>query len=397
MDSKLPPSVPQVPGMAPMPQPKMAGAVLAGPTGLPKAMAAPADPNAEGPTVDELPGETVVTLSFWQHPFVQNIAPLLISLLVHMGILIMGYVALKAVKAVSGIIEKNQVTVSEGVVEQAPEGGVLHPGMGGDPTRDAAQDKFDVKDATGINDKPGKDLTATLSGGGSGDTSDGVLGVAVGGTGLGSGRGIGTGKGDGSGGGSGDGGALAPFGVPGGGGGIGPRSNFAGTSTRANKIVYVLDATGSMMSSFDDLRRQLKMAVGGLRPPQSFNIIFINDKNPPPLAPELLFASPENKRKAEEYVETMAPRGATEPLPALEKAYGMKPELINLLMDPTDIPNRKLMLDLITKHSTGGKIKLNIIAFEGTADPDVTKFLKELATSSGGQYVFKTAKDLAGN
>ena len=341
-------------------------------------------------TVDELPSDSQRLLGFWQHPFVQNVAPMLISLAVHLTIVVAGFFAIKVVQ---GVGEKSKVqVVSPEMVMDISTTGVANPGINRDPFREAAQDKIDVAGATGLADQFGKDLTATLSGGGSGDNTDGVFGVALNGNGLGTGRGTGNGIGNGHGNGKGD-GALAPFGVPGG-GGAGPRGIFS-LPNASRRIVFVLDATGSMMGSFDDLRRQLKLAINGLRPPQSFNIVFINDRNPAPLALDLLFATPENKRRAEEYVDGMAPRGGTEPLPALQKAYAMKPDLISLLMDPTDIPDRKAMNDAINQYSTGGKVKLNIIAFEGNADPEVTKFLKELALSSGGVYSFKTKKDLA--
>ena len=169
---------------------------------------------------------------------------------------------------------------------------------------------------------------------------------------------------------------------------------FVGVSIKGQKIVYVLDATGSMMSSFDDLRRLVKKSVNSLKPEQSFNIVFINDKNPVPMAMGVVAASPENKRKTEEYVDTMAPRGGTEPVSALDKAYSMKPDAIALFIDPTDIPDRTAMKQLITKQG-GEKVRLYIIAFEGKADPDVTAFLKNLAKSAGGEYRFITAKELS--
>ncbi len=363
---------------------------------LPAALPTNSGPGGEGPTVDEAPGDAAVTLSFWQHPFVQNVMPLLTSLVLHLAIIVIAVTSFKVIQAVK-LIVKDQVNIAESTVDQGPEGGIPHPGLGGDPNRDAAQDKFlDVpKDSQGINDKPGKDLATALSGGGSGDSGDSVIGVAINGAGMGSGKGAGSGRGDGTGSGGGDGGPLAPFGVPGGGGGNGPKSTFVGVSGYAKKIVYVLDATGSMSTSFDSLKVQLRAAVSGLRPPQSFNIIFINDKNPPPLAPALLFTTPENKRKADEYVDTFAARGGTEPLPALEKAFAMQPDMIFLLIDPSDFPDKPKILELVNKQNAKAKIKLNIIAFEGK-DPENEKFLKDLAAQSGGVYKFVNEKELMG-
>jgi hypothetical protein len=393
MDPTNPPNVsptrplPQAQVLPPLPTDAAKSTTAAG--------AANSGPGGEGATIDELPGDAAVQLSFWQHPFVQNVMPLVTSVVLHATLIVLAITLIKVVPAVTKAIMKEQVTIPDATMNDGAEGGIPHPGLGGDPNRDAAQDKFmDVPKETGINDKPGKDLAATLSGGGSGDSGDSVIGVAINGAGMGSGKGAGAGQGSGTGGGTGDGGALAPFGVPGGGGGIGPRSTFVGVSGNAKKIVYVLDATGSMMSSFDALRVQLRTAISNLRPPQSFDIVFINDKSPPPLSPALLFTTPENKRKAMEYVDTMAPRGGTDPLPAITKAFELQPEMIFLLIDPSDFPDKQAVISLVAKQNAKAKIKLNIIAFEGH-DVENEKFLKELATQSGGIYKYISSKELA--
>ena len=393
-----PTNPPNLPPIRPTPQPQISPppkppGMNASKT-LPSATLLSAGPGGEGPTIDEAPGDTAVQLSFWQHPFVQNVMPLLTSLVLHAAIIVIAVTSYKVVQAVKATV-KDQINVAESTVNEGPEGGIPHPGLGGDTTRDAAQDKFlDVPpNSQGINDKPGKDLATALSGGGSGDSGDSVIGVAINGAGMGSGKGTGAGRGDGTGNGGGDGGPLAIFGMPGGGGGIGPKTSFGGIPDHANKIVYVLDATGSMSSAFDSLKVQLRATISGLRPPQSFNIIFINDKNPPPLAPALLFTTPENKRKADDYVDTFAARGGTEPLPALEKAFAMQPDLIYLLIDPSDFPDKPKILEMMNKQNAKAKIKLNIIAFEGK-DPENEKFLKDLAAQSGGVYKYVNQQDL---
>ena len=213
---------PNVPPQRPTPQPQMAPPPK--PAGMIASSSLPSatlntGPGGEGPTIDEAPGDAAVQLSFWQHPFVQNVMPLLTSLVLHAAIIVVAVTSYKVVQAVKSIV-KDQVNIAESTVSEGPEGGIPHPGLGGDPDRYANQDKFlDVPpDSQGINDAKGKDLATALSGGGSGDSGDSVIGVAINGSGMGSGKGSGTGRGDGTGSGGGDGGPLAPFGVPGGGG-----------------------------------------------------------------------------------------------------------------------------------------------------------------------------------
>src|SRR5438477_10411650 len=143
-------------------------------------------------------------ISFWQQPFVQNVLPFLTSLVLHIGVLVFGYMMLKVGQAVVVALRQEQIIVPEAeMVANGPEGGIPHPGLGGDPTRDAAQDKFpDVpKDSKGLAEKPGPPLQVSLIGGGAGDV-EGQTAIGLGANvaiGSGSGVGAGLGKGFGSG------------------------------------------------------------------------------------------------------------------------------------------------------------------------------------------------------
>jgi len=245
--------------------------------------------------------------SFWQQPFVQNVLPFLTSLVLHIGVIVFGLLMLKVGQAVVVALRQEQIIVPEAeMVVNGPEGGIPHPGLGGDPTRDAAQDKFpDVpKDSKGLAEKPGPTLQVSLIGGGGGE-ADGQTQIAlVANATLGSGSGVGAGVGKGYGSGTGDGtGALAPFGVPGGGGGLGPKSNFIGLGGNAKRIAFVCDASGSMLNMFDALRVELRKSVSSLIPIQSFNVVFFRDEGLQAAdLRSLLIATPESKRKTFEFL-----------------------------------------------------------------------------------------------
>jgi hypothetical protein len=340
-------------------------------------------------------------MSFWQHPFVQNVLPFLTSLLLHAGIVIFGIATYKVAQAIVSKV-KEQVIIPEATMTNGPEGGIPHPGLGGDPNRDAAQDKFpDVPaDSQGINDKPSKDLTTALQGGGSGDSSDTIIGQSMIGGGMGKGHGTGSGTGEGVGSGGDGGGALAPFGVPGGGGGIGPKSTFIGVSGNARKVAFICDASGSMIQKFDTLRVELRKAVDGLRPPQSFNIIFFQerDKTMPLDANQMLFASPENKRKAAEFLDRTAPHGETNPIPSLELAFKQGAQLIFLLTDG-DFPDNQAVIKRCKELNPGAKVKINTIIFIGNKQEaeEAKAFeavMKQIATDSGGLSKVADANNL---
>src|SRR5207248_6263322 len=123
-------------------------------------------------TVDEVPGEGDLALerSFWQIPFVQDILPFLTSLVLHLGLIGLGILLYKTAEKMGDVTIVPTVIPSEVIIEGAEVGGIPHPGLGDDATRDAAQDQFkDVPpDSTGVADKPSTSLQMALAGGGGG-------------------------------------------------------------------------------------------------------------------------------------------------------------------------------------------------------------------------------------
>jgi hypothetical protein len=391
---------PQPPAAAP------AGAAAADPSAEPSpeslAGIAPENPDVmiqEGPPHHE-------PISFWQQPFVQNVLPFLTSLVLHIGVIVFGVMMLKVGQAVVVALRQEQIIVPEAeMVTNGPEGGIPHPGLGGDPTRDAAQDKFpDVpKDSKGLAEKPGPTLQVSLIGGGAGE-SDGQTPIGLGANAaLGSGSGVGAGLGKGYGGGVGDGtGALAPFGVPGGGGGLGPKSNFIGLGGNAKRIAYVCDASGSMLNMFDSLRIELRKSIENLRPIQSFNVVFFQDQGFRAAdVNTLVMGNPENKRKVYDFLDKMFVRGETNPIPALEAVAKMQPELIYLLTDGDfSGPGNQAVIDFCQKQFGTTKTKINTIAFiakeskDNPQDLEYVKALQQIAKNSGGQFKHVTDEDM---
>ena len=163
--------------------------------------------------------------------------------------------------------------------------------------------------------------------------------------------------------------------------------------SNVQSAVFVLECDGSMMSSFDAVRVAMRLAIMDLTPSQSFNIIAIADANPPTVAPALLPAINSSKQKADEFMNILSPHAAFDLMPAMRKAIAMRPEVLFLFIDPTDIPDAKAFDDLITANCGKGKTKLVILAFEGR-DAENEGFLKALAEKTGGVYRFVTQRDL---
>ncbi len=377
-----PPPVPKVPGA---PQ-TSTGPAFNAPT--PKVAVPPSQVIAGAPETPE-DQEPAVPISFWQKPFVQEVMPFLTSLMLHVGLIALAFLTLKAVQAVIKV-QQEQVVIPSSDIDTGDIGGIPHPGLGSDASRDAAQDKFDVPDAKGIADKADS-KEAVMPGGGSGDTSADAIPIAASlNSSVGKGAGAKTGgTGDGSGGGSGDaGGALAPYGMPGGGGGIGPKSNFLGSHGNARHVAYVCDASGSMLSRFDELRMEIVKSVNALKTGQQFfNVIFFqeSDKKGLTTGDVLLPANAENKEKCSKFVEGVSPRAQTNPIPALELAFKEHPQLIFLLTDG-DFDDNEAVAKWIADHNKDHKVKINTIAFITSSSEDPEKVLSKIAKDNGGIF-----------
>jgi hypothetical protein len=128
-----------------------------------------------------------------------------------------------------------------------------------------------------------------------------VTGSGAGGTAAGKGAGAGEGTGKGSGAGSGAGrDAGEPFGIG---------KGMAGDGAPRH-VVYVLDISGSMTSRIDRAEAELRRALNGLRPEETFNIVAFSDEVrafDTGMAP----ATPEMVRRASAYLDTLQVDGGT--------------------------------------------------------------------------------------
>lgn len=320
-------------------------------------------------------------VSFMRSPWVQDVLPLATSIFLHIGVILIGFGTYEVAKKVVQVVKEQVIIPDSTMVDGAEAGGIPNPGLGGDPTRRAEQDVDpNVKDSEGWSDKPSASLEASLMAGGAADGTDGTIGIG-GATsfGRGDGKRVGSGTGDG-------GGPMAPFGVPGGGGGIGPKSNFMGVGGNARKIVYLCDASGSMLSVFSSLKVELKKSVDLLKTVQAFNVIFFQDDTFESLNKGgLVMANADNKRKCYEFVEERSSSGTTNPMPAIEDAFKQKPELMYVLTDGFDaIADFDELLKTFRRLNADKKVKVNCIFLRSGDQPELEEILRTIARENGG-------------
>lgn len=335
----------------------------------------------DAPAADQTDYVQQPQATIWQHPFVQNVLPFVTSFLLHAGIIILGIATAKAVQTVTQVVKEQIIIPDATIVEGAEVGGVPNPGLGADPNV-TSDTQIDVQEVAPKADKDSK-LKVELGGG---EVSSGLIGRGVGGsTALNPGTGSGMGSGDAVG---------SPFGVPGG-AGTGPKVGFMGASGNATRIVFLCDASGTMVVSFPMLRQELYRTLEKLQPIQFFNVIFFHGNADGSSASEsiegfpssLVAATADNKSKAYAWIKGYGPEGSTDPFPAIEKAFAMKPQLLFVLTDGFDnVSSYEAVRAAFKKANADGQVKVNTILLQTTADPDLEDILKKIAEDNGGRY-----------
>lgn len=318
-----------------------------------------------------------------RHPWVETALPLLTSLAIHAGIVILGFAFLRATAAVLRPATQEQMIIPDSTLAEAgPAGGIPNPGLGDDPNRASAQDRIEVAaDSAGWAQRPSQTLTRALVG--EVDAGESLLSL---GPNAAIGRNIAGAPG-------GDAGQLAPFGIPGGGAGTGPRVSFIGVGGNARKIVYLVDASGSMTDAVDRLKAALVASIDKLVPIQEFNIVVFRDEDVLVLQKNgMVRASTENRQKAFQWIaDNYYVSGKTDPMPAIKASFALRPELIYVLTDGFDqIASFDALKDEFRKQNAGNKVKVNTLLIRSRNEPELERVMKEIADQHGG--VFKAVE-----
>ena len=178
-------------------------------------------------------------------------------------------------------------------------------------------------------------------------------------------------------------------------------ATFVGLRTsNARTIVYVIDASGSLIATLPVVIQELSRSLQSLTPDQSFAVIFFQqDRALAVPAPKgLIVADAIQKQRALDWIdENVIPGGNSNPLPALEQALELEPDVIFLLSDDItgdgqyEIDQRDLlgMLDRLNPRkgrSGRRRTRINCVQF---LDPDRLNTLETIAREHGGPDGYK--------
>ena len=173
-------------------------------------------------------------------------------------------------------------------------------------------------------------------------------------------------------------------------------ATFVGmTTSNARRIVYVIDASGSMIRSLQIVIEELTRSLGTLSEQQRYGVIFFqrNEAVMVPPTGRLTQATPEAQLRTLEWIDDhVIPAGRSNPLAAIERALGFKPNVIFLLsenitgsgefeIDQDDLLNLLEELNPIEARSGRRRTQINCVQF---LDPDPLDTLRRIADRHGG-------------
>ncbi len=175
-----------------------------------------------------------------------------------------------------------------------------------------------------------------------------------------------------------------------------PGAAFMGTQDQGSKVVFVIDASGSMTShnSMQVAKASLVSSIQALEANQQFLIIIYDDK-PTVLnlreveKPQLYFATEIHKTLARQKITGIQPGTGTQHVPALEMALRLRPDVIFFLTDAQEPPIYDGELESLKKLN-GQKTRIHTIEFgvgqEVSEIAAPRNFLRKLSRQNGGTY-----------
>ncbi len=196
--------------------------------------------------------------------------------------------------------------------------------------------------------------------------------------------------------------------------------SFAGVKAkRAQRVVYVVDASGPMVTYWRWVSTQVALSLARLGPGQQFQVIAVrtpppsDDQPDAPREPEilcpaagLLAAGPAATDDARAWLADLRPRGASDFLPGLAAALKLRPDLVLLLAqgyqraggstlahDPAELLAR---LDQLNPKGASGTRRVVIKTVQFLED-DPTGVLRAIAESHGdgpGSYHIVTLREI---
>ncbi len=172
---------------------------------------------------------------------------------------------------------------------------------------------------------------------------------------------------------------------------------------QAKKIIYVLDASGSMVDSLPFVLKEMNQSISRLSSDQQFNAVFFVDGTAVEIpVPNLGWKRADAEAKlavanwANSDVRSIVPQGRTDPIQAIRLAMKYQPEAIILLSDNItgrgryELNHAELM-GLLIKEDPKNHVVIHTVQF---LSEDPSRALEQIASAHHGTHKFVTEADL---
>jgi hypothetical protein len=191
------------------------------------------------------------------------------------------------------------------------------------------------------------------------------------------------------------GGALASYGIPGGGMGSGPPSRFLGRGGNAIRIVYIIDHSGLMLYNFQFVVHEIEKSVDAMVPIQQFAVILVGTTTKQLGALGMVHATMPAKIAFKRQLSTVAPGGHARGRLAMyanafRMAFNLHPQIIYFVTNGGFRPALAESVKEMNAHV--GTHVFTYTFLNGHSSKFLARLrlysgaLKKIAKETGGQY-----------
>jgi hypothetical protein len=177
---------------------------------------------------------------------------------------------------------------------------------------------------------------------------------------------------------------------------------------RADRVVYVVDFSGSIIVAVDYLKRELKRSVGRLVPGQMFNVIIFYSEGTggqerfksESFAAQFQPATETARRAFFSWLDEQAPRGGTEPLQSMKRALSFGPDVVFLFSDGYFDDS---VVDAVTAANEDVRARIICLVFDEILLQDMSSLpretagarrMRQIAEGNNGELKIVTGRDL---
>ncbi|MEM6332937.1 MAG: hypothetical protein AAF823_06315 [Planctomycetota bacterium] len=172
------------------------------------------------------------------------------------------------------------------------------------------------------------------------------------------------------------------------------RTTFFGSRGNARKIIFVVDAGGSVIDLFPMIKRELQRSINRLSEQQQFHVIFARGERVIELPPaQWKRADAQNKSAAIEWTEDMYAQDAGSNLEAIRVALRYRPQLVFLLSDNItgsgryEVSQRDLLAGIEAANDSNAKINTLQFVYPDPLEEFGKKgTMRAIAETFGGVY-----------